>query len=302
MTKDNFRAFVDDLPDLICRYRPDGLLLYVNDAYATFHGRSQSDLVGTSFLDLVPPEYQHEVDDSMQRVQRLNPDDPVIVNEHRALDSVGHIRWQQWTDKGVFDEDGSLTEVMAVGRDVTERRAAEEQATYLASHDPLTGLLNRRSALSRLERLLGTARRRGEQLALLYLDINDFKTINDKFGHAGGDRVLEEAAERMSAAFRSTDLVARIGGDEFVVVCPSVSSDDQLTPIVQRLTTTLAEPMLGLGDMSLSVSVGWILSDGGQPADDLLAQADREMYRAKTERSERKLGDQKSSAVAGSTS
>lgn len=297
MTRDNFRAFVDELPDLICRYRPDGLLLYVNEAYARFHDRPSSELIGSSNLDHTASEYHDEVEEAMVRIRRLNVDEPIIVNEYRALDSLGRIRWQQWTEKGVFDSDGLLVEVMSVGRDVTDRRAAEEQATYLASHDPLTGLLNRRSVLSRLERLLGTARRRGEQLALMYLDIDDFKLINDAHGHPVGDRVLEEAAERMASAFRSTDLVARVGGDEFVVVCPSVSSDDQLEPIVRRLAATLAEPMLGLGDLSLSISVGWIVSNGKEPAEDLMAQADRAMYEAKTKRSA-----QKSSSVAGSTS
>ncbi len=284
MTSDNFRQLVDDLPDLICRYRSDGLLLYVNDAYALFYGRSAESLVGLSFLELAEHEYRDEVERSLARVRRLNLNDAVVVNEHRAVDAQGRIRWQQWTDKGVFDQEGELIEIIAVGRDVTERRAAEEQATYLASHDSLTGLLNRRSVLVRMERLLANARRDQQLVGILYLDIDDFKSINDQRGHSAGDRVLEEASERMVASFRGSDLLARIGGDEFVIVCPSVQSDDQLLPLLGRLEATLAEPMLGLDGLSLTASVGWILSDGVDTAEDLLARADRAMYRSKARR------------------
>ncbi len=289
---DDFRHLVDQFPDLVCRYRPDGLLLYVNAAYAAFHGRTRHDLVGRSFLELCGGDLRDDVEIGLRRVQQLTPAIGVVWNEHRCRDHEGDIRWFHWTDKGVFDSAGQLVEVMAIGRDVTDRRVAEEHAVYLAAHDSLTGLLNRRSLLQFLEDELALCRRREQTLAVLYVDLDRFKNINDERGHDVGDRVLEEVAERLVAGFRVDDLLGRIGGDEFVIACPD-TDHDEVVRLVDRAHSMLAEPMVGLDDVVIRASIGWAMSDGTDLAGDLLKGADAAMYAMKAARSSSRAGEAK---------
>ncbi len=276
---------VDQLPDLICRYRPDGLLFFVNAAYADFFDRHPDDLLGRSLLELVPMPLRRDAEASLRRVQAMTVEAAIIMNEHRSADGNGRYRWHQWTEKGIFDGAGNLVEVISVGRDVTERRMAEEQAAYLASHDSLTGLLNRRSLLLGLQQALVRTAVEEQTLAVLYVDLDQFKSVNDEFGHSTGDRVLEEAAERLLASFRPVDLVARLGGDEFVVVCTDIGLEARITRLVARLAETLAEPMIGLGGLRLGASIGWTLSDGSHSPEMLIDAADAAMYSKKRARS-----------------
>ncbi len=282
---DDFQQLVDQFPDLVCRYRPDGLLLYVNDAYASFNGRQREELVGHSFLEFCHRSVRNEVEAALQRVQQLTKEVPVEVNEHRSVDALGNIRWLQWTSQGVFAADGSLNEVMAIGRDVTERRAAEDHAVYLADHDALTGLLNRRSMLQFLDDALARCRRRGQSIAVLYVDLDRFKNINDELGHDVGDRVLEEVAERLVAGFRSRDLLSRIGGDEFVIACPD-TTEAEVAMLVTRAQSMLAEPMIGLEGVVIEASIGCAMSDGSDSSAELLKTSDAAMYVVKGQRRE----------------
>ncbi|MBI2706674.1 MAG: PAS domain S-box protein [Actinobacteria bacterium] len=185
---------------------------------------------------------------------------------------------------GHRDNDGHLQHISAVGRDVTERRRAAEVLTHQATHDSLTDLPNRTLLLAELEDALASARAHGTLLALLFLDLDRFKGVNDSLGHDAGDELLIEAARRISHVLRPGDLVARLGGDEFVVVCRDVNDDKQATAIAQRITTTLeTEPIvLGTHELSITASVGVALSDGGfAHPESLLRDADAAMYRAK---------------------
>jgi diguanylate cyclase (GGDEF)-like protein/PAS domain S-box-containing protein len=271
---------IDELPDLICRYELDGTLLYVNRAYAEYFGSSPDALVGRNFLDLVPVGLRHHVEEDVRSLLGLRPDEPVAVNEHRSVDRDGRVRWVQWTDKGLFDERGRLREVVSVGRDVTERREAEEQALFLASHDPLTLLLNRRSLLAELDIALAEARRTGLSVGVVYLDVNGFKAVNDQLGHAAGDRILVEIGHRLRRGFRPWDRVGRMGGDEFVVLCGRVGSRDEIDDLARR-AQRLMNGSATDGGPSWGVSVGTALSDGSDDPDALLGRADRAMYRNK---------------------
>ena len=274
---------IDELPDLICRYLPDGTLLFVNRSYAQYYGTTPEAMRGRNFLELVPEELRSNVEANLVALRRLQPAEPVVVNEHRTVDGQGRVRWQQWTDKAMFDAEGNLIEIIGIGRDVTERREAEDRAQFLAGHDPLTALLNRRSLMTELEGALNLARRTGTTLGLLYLDINGFKAINDELGHAAGDEVLVDIASRLRSGFRPWDSVARMGGDEFVILCPRVRSQAELEDLGERAQTLLAStserwvPIRG-------VSVGAAFSDGSDDAETLLKRADGEMYRKKPRR------------------
>jgi diguanylate cyclase (GGDEF)-like protein/PAS domain S-box-containing protein len=272
---------IDELPDLICRYELDGTLLFVNRAYAEYFGSTPDALVGRNFLDLVPDRLRRQVEDDIRSLHSLRPDGPVAVNEHRSVDRDGRVRWVQWTDKALFDETGRLREIVSVGRDVTERREAEEQALFLASHDPLTLLLNRRSLLAELDTALAEARRTGLAVGVVYLDVNGFKEVNDQLGHAAGDRILVEIGHRLRRGFRPWDRVARIGGDEFVVLCGRVTMAEEVDELAQRAQHLVNRAAADRGGPPWGVSVGTACSSGNDDPGSLLSRADRAMYRNK---------------------
>ncbi|HWJ81386.1 MAG TPA: EAL domain-containing protein [Nocardioides sp.] len=162
-------------------------------------------------------------------------------------------------------------------------REAEERLAHLALHDDLTGLPNRILARDRLGVALGQAARAGEPMALLFIDMDRFKEINDRFGHEGGDVVLKEVARRLGATVRPHDTVARIGGDEFLVICPAVGSPLRAEQIAERIIASLAEPVLVDGEpVPVTVSVGVTATDGRETdAQELMRRADGAMYTAK---------------------
>jgi diguanylate cyclase (GGDEF)-like protein len=168
--------------------------------------------------------------------------------------------------------------------DVTERKKAEEEATHLALHDPLTGLPNRRLLADRLGHALAGAGREGTVVAVLYLDLEGFKEVNDAFGHEAGDRVLAAFAGRLEGRLRESDTAARVGGDEFVVVLEGVRGEGEALALAERLERSLEEPFeVGeAGERTLSASVGVALSTlPHECPEDLLRSADLAMYRSK---------------------
>lgn len=270
-----FRAIVDELPDLVCQFHPDSTLLYVNRAYAAFHGREPDDLVGTSFLDLVPSEFRPPVEANLERLVQAAFAEPVVVNEHLSRDARGRVRWIQWTDKAMFDAAGGLDRFLTVGRDVTERHEAEDRLTELVGQDPLTGLVNRRRALEELGARLALVRP-GSSTGVLFCDLDGFKAVNDTEGHAAGDRVLCSVAGALTAAVRGGDLVARVGGDEFVVICDGLGGRSELGAVVSRIRLRLAAAV-----PSVSVSIGAALARPGERVDEVLGRADADMYEDK---------------------
>ena len=178
--------------------------------------------------------------------------------------------------------------VMAADRD--EARRAERELAHHSAHDALTGLPNRVLLFDRLDRALAAARRRRESVACLFIDLDRFKAVNDTYGHAAGDTVLVTVAHRLQDALRGEDTLARLAGDEFVLLCedlPQASPEELehgLDGVVTRLRRALAEPVACAGtEIVVSASIGIALSGEGTTPDDLLADADGAMYRAKRE-------------------
>ena len=195
----------------------------------------------------------------------------------------GEIYVEWLTINAVKNKDGNVTNYVAVFTDFTTRKAAEEQMRFLAQHDALTGLPNRNLLRERLLRAIPHAQRNGKKLAVIFLDLDDFKEINDQFGHDAGDQMLRVVAQRLSDGVRAEDTVARLGGDEFIVVLEEMSDDGNIPTIVGKIIATLAAPVTFHGrEMSIATSVGICLyPDDGQSADELVKNADVAMYRAK---------------------
>lgn len=280
---------LDELPDLICCFRPDGELSYVNKAYAAFYGATPGELIGTSFLDLVPPEFRDVVEDNLRDLQVLRPDNPTVVDVHQGGDAEGNARWFRWTNKAFFEPGRQEpSEFAGIGHDITAQREAEERTRYLAAHDSLTGLINRHTLRDELERHLKRARRKNREFGLLYLDLDGLKTINDRYGHSAGDDFIKRASIALLQSFRESDIVGRIGGDEFVVLCPEVADRTRLSEMLERARDELRRAHSAMSGAShVGISAGVIVCNGDQTADAVLQQADRAMYRNKQERKTR---------------
>jgi diguanylate cyclase (GGDEF)-like protein/PAS domain S-box-containing protein len=174
-------------------------------------------------------------------------------------------------------------QVIAIIRDVTARKQAEEELAHLAMHDALTGLANRRLLLDRLDQALRRSARTGGVVALLYLDLDHFKAVNDRLGHDAGDRLLMSVAERLTAAARAGDTVARLGGDEFAVLVEGLDDIDAVFSVAERLADDLRTPVqLGRHEARVTASIGLVTAhDGDGHAITMLGHADTAMYHAK---------------------
>ncbi|MDY0831179.1 MULTISPECIES: sensor domain-containing diguanylate cyclase [unclassified Pseudomonas] len=258
----------------------DNLIVFVSDACKALLGYRASELIGTPITDYMHPEDLARTRASIVRVMNGKPHVDFRNRYIRKDGSVVHILWAAfWSE----DEGARI----GVARDITALTQAEEELRFLAHHDPLTALNNRSLFNDRLDAALQAAQRHDSKLALLFLDVNHFKCINDVHGHAVGDRVLCVIARRLEGCVRGSDLVARMGGDEFTVLLTDIQSEDAVSGKVAQILAVMAEPLsaeFGAVKMpSCSIGVAFYPADG-KDADTLLSHADGEMYRVKRDR------------------
>jgi len=206
---------------------------------------------------------------------------PFVVDT-RLVCRDGTERWVQHRGRYVIDE-SRAPRLIGTVLDITLRKRAEAQTEYQANYDELTGLPNRKLLADRLQRSILQAQHNGTQLAVLYVDLDRFKTINDTLGHDVGDQFLKEVAPRLSEAVRATDTVARPGGDEFIVVLPEIASIGEAGRTAERIVSSFAQPVaLGGRELYSSASVGIsIFPDDGTTPEELIRAADAALYRAK---------------------
>ncbi|WP_339440526.1 sensor domain-containing diguanylate cyclase [Pseudomonas proteolytica] len=252
-------------------------IAFVSDACEALLGYRADELTGTVITNYMHPEDLAATRASIIRVMNGQPHVDFRNRYIRKDGSVVHILWAAFWSEDVGARIG-------VARDITALTQAEEELRFLAHHDPLTALTNRSLFNDRLDSALRNARRQNSTLALLFLDINDFKGINDVHGHVAGDRVLCTIARRLESCVRETDTVARMGGDEFTVLLTDLHSEDAVAEKVQQILAIMAAPLgpeFGPVKMpSCSIGVARYPADG-EDADTLLSYADGDMYRVK---------------------
>lgn len=193
--------------------------------------------------------------------------------------------YPEWlTITAVKSVDGTITHYVATFTDITERKAAEEQIRQLAFYDPLTRLPNRRLLLERLKHSIGVERREGKQLALLMLDLDRFKAVNDNLGHLAGDELLQQVAMRITAKLREVDVVARLGGDEFIVLLEDITHPENAARIAEAIVADLSKPfqLIQSDEVRIGVSIGISLyPQHGDSPEILMNSADAALYQAK---------------------
>ncbi len=260
---------------------PGPEIVYVNEEFCRMTGYAAEEVIGKTPRILQGPMTERA---ELDRVRRcLSRGEPFKGGEIVNYRKDGSEYILEWHLVPLYNNGGELTHWIASERDITEQRALEEQLRYQALHDPLTNLPNRALFMDRLEHALSLASRREKRDALLLLDLDNFKVVNDSFGHEAGDRVLVAVAERLSTRSRSEDTVARLGGDEFAILLEDITDVSDATHAAGRIIEELRKPFVVEGrEIFVTPSIGIALATSRHDQrSTLLRDADAAMYRAK---------------------
>jgi diguanylate cyclase (GGDEF)-like protein/PAS domain S-box-containing protein len=260
----------------------DGRFLLVSNGFATAlgGGLSAAEIIGKTDFDLFSPVHATEALADEQHV--IATGEPIVGKIELETFKDHADVWVSTTKLPLRDAQGEIFGTFGTSRDVTSQVDAQHAVAYQALHDPVTGLANRVALMDRLAQALVVMERRPGRLALLFIDVDDFKNVNDTLGHEAGDRVLTGVGRRLSAIARRTDTVARFGGDEFVVLCTELCDGEELRSIGDRIMRTLRKPLKDEYDVDVTGSVGAVsTSDPMVEPGELLQQADFAMYAAK---------------------
>lgn len=272
-----FQQIFVNSPTALCVTDENGIIQYINAAFVTLTGYTAKELIGNNFSLMKssknePNFFQH----FWEKLVRDNTYTGKIWNQHKdtlhALHSV--------TITSITLE---KTYYLSTHIDVTREVELQERQHYLAYHDPHTGLANRSLFEDRLAHAIDNATRIGSNVGIIYCDLNEFKQINDEFGHAAGDCVLAEVSKRLGLFFRTNDTVSRYGGDEFVIIVEHLDDNTQLSQMAKSLAKKIAEPIKEL-NLSISASIGIAtFPQDGLTKDQLLIIADHKMYHQKNQ-------------------
>jgi diguanylate cyclase (GGDEF)-like protein/PAS domain S-box-containing protein len=276
-----FRDFADAAGEYVWEADPQGRFTYVSSRVQSVWGYSDQELIGRMPSEFMPRGEAERVDEWLQ--QHVEPDGGFRDLEHCILTKQGETRWLLVNSVGTRDQQGGLIGHRGTGRDITDRKSAEARISYLATRDPLTELPNRVLFNDRLEQGIVAARRSGQSLALMFIDLDRFKNINDSLGHQVGDLLLKEVAARMQGCIRKGDTLSRLGGDEFVVTLEGLQQAEDAIQVASKIIKALARPFeIGGHTLNTSCSIG--ISIFPDDADDdraLMKNADTAMYHAK---------------------
>lgn len=279
--KSMLEQIIDTTPILINATDRNGKFLFLNSYQAALFGRDPEELVGHPITEILPPEV-------VEREQRRNNvilETGISIPNYEEKFVSEDIELTFHCNKSpLLNKDNQTIGILTTGLDITARKFAEEHRTHLALHDMLTGLPNRTLLSERMRITIDDCNATGKGAALLLLDLDRFKVINDTRGHQAGDMLLRQVAERLSGALDKNGFAARIGGDEFAIVMQNLESQDQLVASCSKLLTQIGEPYsVGGVEQLIGASIGIaLIPDDGNSSDELLRLADLAMYEAKS--------------------
>jgi diguanylate cyclase (GGDEF)-like protein/PAS domain S-box-containing protein len=278
---ERFRSLVQNSSDVILLLAPDLTIRYHTPSVEAVLGYAEEELVGRRLTDLVEHEEGERLGGFFSEVRAiagtpmprdllLRRKDGTVVQLESVFNNL----------EGVANVGG----VVVTARDVTERRALQDQLAYQAFHDSLTGLANRALFSERVTHALERGVRRRNLIAVLFIDLDDFKTVNDSLGHAAGDELLVAVAERIRESIRPEDTCARLGGDEFAVMLEGINDPDGAITAARRVLGSMTKRLTIAGsEVAVQGSIGIALGSGDQTASEIMRSADLAMYRAKSE-------------------
>jgi len=271
---------VEQSPVTVMITDTNGAITYVNQAFEETSGYKLEEVLGKNPRILksgkTPPNHYREL---WQALVNGRPWNGEIQNRKKN----GDLFWEHAWIAPVTNSEGTITDYLAVKEDITQRKLHEETILHQAHYDSLTTLPNRLLSLDRLGQLLKESERESEQVAVLFLDLDDFKKINDTLGHEAGDQLLIQCAQRLGSILRSKDTVGRLGGDEFIILLGSLENGEQAQPVAENILSVFRQPFAVQGrELTVSASIGISLypSDGDNSSE-LLRNADAAMYHAK---------------------
>lgn len=255
-------------------FHKDGITTDVNPPCCKLVGYTLEQMVGRHVLSFIADDERPKVKEVMRQGREVRYETAVVHKDGTRIPVEFIVR--------TLERDGEKLR-MTIVRDIRDRLANEARIQHLAHHDGLTGLLNRGAFMDRMALLMKHAERKGEMLALLFIDLDNFKRVNDSLGHLEGDQVLTTVSERLVGALRGSDLVGRFGGDEFVVLLTDLASRADIVVVLEALLSVVEVPVRADGRaLSVTPSIGVaVFPDDGRQADELIQHADTAMYRAK---------------------
>jgi diguanylate cyclase (GGDEF)-like protein/PAS domain S-box-containing protein len=280
-SSERFRSLVQNSSDVIALLEPDLTIRYHTPSVERVLGYAEDELVGVRLDAVLGSEDGNRLREFYAGVCAA-PGVPTPRDLLLRRKDGSHCQLESVFNNLLHDE--NVAGVVVTARDVTERRALEEQLSHQAFHDSLTGLANRALFSDRVSHALELTRRSSSLVGVLFVDLDDFKTVNDSLGHAAGDELLVSVASRLEGSLREEDTCARLGGDEFAVIVESVEGPEDAVVVARRVLDAISEPIHVFGsEVSVQASVGIALGSSGVSTSEVLRNADLAMYRAKSE-------------------
>jgi diguanylate cyclase (GGDEF)-like protein/PAS domain S-box-containing protein len=277
-SEEKYRVIAENCSDLIAVIDREGTFLYLSPSHQTLFGDDGIEMGAGHFLQWVYEEDRELVANYLKQICAARNASSLL--EFRVHTKSGRPLYLETKGNPILDPCGDVQNLVLVMRDVTERKQWEQTIFHLAYHDTLTDLPNRRLFIDRLRKEVYQAKRFQSQLAVMFLDVDRFKQINDSWGHEVGDVILAEIAKRIKQCLGSNDVVARLGGDEFTILLPHISGRHEVDQVAQRIRDRLEEPLEVNGRQhTLSCSMGIaVFPSDGREADELLKRADMALY------------------------
>jgi len=276
-SEEKYRSLVEFTEDPVYLINRQKQYLFMNEAYLSRLGLPRDQIIGRRYGELHSRKEDKEFSEHIEQVFKTGR---FVQYEHRSRRDD---RYFLRTLSPVKEPDGSIETVTVIAKDITERKRAEEELEYMATHDSLTGLPNRTLFTDRLTMALIQARRSQKMLAVMLLDLDYFKDVNDSLGHSVGDQLLCAVGNRLRELLRRGDTVSRVGGDEFLLLLPEIARIEDATTIAQKVVQAFRRPfVLDDHELHITTSIGIaIYPDDGGDADILIKNADTAMYCAK---------------------